>query len=279
MAHDFYQLMNNKKEALSFKLLYITHSEYDKNWHSLTHTHHFTELFYIVSGKGSFVLPTHEISVQKNDLIVINPNVEHTERSNFKDSLEYIALGIEGIAFTLTDNDPYGLFTYQDDQDDILYQLKKLLYEVEKKDVRYEHVCQNIIEILIVKLLRSKKLSIEKSEAKQLSHAIALAKYYMTQNFHDPITLDILARISNINKYYLVHLFKEELGMTPIAYLNNLRINEAKHLLATTTMTVGEISHITGFSSQSFFTQAFKRETSMTPSSYRQQQFELTESH
>lgn len=108
MAHDFYQLMNNKKEALSFKLLYITHSEYDKNWHSLTHTHHFTELFYIVSGKGSFVLPTHEISVQKNDLIVINPNVEHTERSNFKDSLEYIALGIEGIAFTLTDNDPMG---------------------------------------------------------------------------------------------------------------------------------------------------------------------------
>lgn len=277
MAHELYQLIDNKKEALPFKLLYITHSEYDKNWHSLTHTHHFTELFYIVSGKGSFVLPTHEIPVQKNDLIVINPNVEHTERSNFKDSLEYIALGIEGISFTLTDNDPYGLFTYQDDQDDILYYLKKLLNEVEKKDISYEHICKNIIEILIVKLIRSKNLSIEKSEAKQLNHAIALAKYYMTQNFHNPITLDILAKVSNINKYYLVHLFKEELGMTPIAYLNDLRINEAKHLLSTTTMTVGEISNITGFSSQSFFTQAFKRETGITPSSYRQQALALSQ--
>lgn len=100
----------------------------------------------------------------------------------------------------------------------------------------------------------------------------------MTQNFHDPITLDMLARVSNINKYYLVHLFKEELGMTPIAYLNALRIKEAKHLLSTTTMSVGEISHITGFSSQSFFTQAFKRETAMTPSAFRKQQFELVES-
>lgn len=272
MAHEFYQMNGKERDSIPFKLLYITRSAYDKGWHSITHTHHFTELFYIVSGKGSFVLPSHEIPVQKNDLVVINPNVEHTERSNHQDSLKYIALGIEGISFSLTKEDnPYGLFTYKDDEDDILHQLNNLLTEVKDKKLDYERVCRNIIEILITKLLRMKEVKLEKSTAEKINHSIALAQYYMTQNFQDPITLDILAKVSNINKYYLAHLFKEEVGMTPIRYLNEVRVKEAKVLLETTDLTIGEIANIAGFSSQSFFTQAFKRETDLTPSQFRTQ--------
>ncbi|WP_440897561.1 AraC family transcriptional regulator [Amphibacillus sp. Q70] len=270
MAHEFYQMTDKERDSIPFKLLYITRSAYDKGWHSSTHTHHFTELFYIVSGKGSFVLPSHEIPVQKNDLVVINPNVEHTERSNHQDSLKYIALGIEGISFSLTEEDnPYGLFTYKDDEDDILHQLNNLLTEVKDKKLDYERVCRNIIEILITKLIRMKEVTLEKSTGEKINHSIALAQYYITQNFQDPITLDILAKVSNINKYYLAHLFKKEVGMTPIRYLNEVRVKEAKVLLETTDLTIGEIANIAGFSSQSFFTQAFKREADLTPSQFR----------
>ena len=91
----------------------------------------------------------------------------------------------------------------------------------------------------------------------------------MTQSFQDPITLDMLAKICDINKYYLAYLFKKEIGMAPINYLNDVRIKEAKILLATTDLTIGEIANITGFSSQSFFTQVFKREAGLTPSQFR----------
>lgn len=271
MTYEVYKVKGLPTKKMSIKLLYITRSEYDKGWHSTQHTHHFTELFYIVKGKGSFILPNHEIPVKENDLVIINPNVEHTEKSNLQDSLEYIALGIEGLVFShVEDKDSQmGLYTYQGDRMDILFYLNKLLDEVQNNSEEYEVICQNIIEILIVKLRREKKFTIEKTEPKNINKAVAFIKHYINQNYRESINLDTLAEAGHINKYYLAHTFKKDMGFSPIEYLNRIRIREAKILLDTTDYSIAEIAEITGFSSQSFFAQAFKRSTSQTPSKYR----------
>src|SRR5699024_9246993 len=169
MSHDVYKMDGLHKSQPPFKLLYITHSEYDKGWHSTSHTHHFTELFYIVSGKGAFILPDREIPVQENDLVIINPNIEHTEKSNKQDSLEYIALGLEGITFSLPkEESQIGLFTYQGDREDILFYLNKLVQEVREGNSDFEIICQNIIEILVVKLRRAKNIRIQNNKPKQI---------------------------------------------------------------------------------------------------------------
>lgn len=272
MSHEVYRMHNNSIENLPFTLLYITHSEYEKSWHSTPHTHHFTELFYIVSGVGSFVLPDREIPVKENDLVVINPNVEHTEKSNEHDSLEYIALGIQGLAFSLVPDEtviPVGLFTYQGDRQEILFHLNKLLIEVQKQEEAYELVCQNIINILIIKLKRAKNITVESHDAQNLNQTVAIVKHYIHQNFHSYITLNMLAEIGNINKYYLSHRFKEDVGMSPIEYLIKTRIDNAKTLLETTDFTISVISESNGFSSQSLFAQTFRRHTNQSPSNYR----------
>lgn len=271
MAYQVYKINELPEENIPFKLLYITHSNYDKGWHSTPHTHHFTELFYIVKGKGAFVLPNEEVPVKENDLVIINPNVEHTEKSNKRDPLEYIALGIEGLAFSLPiDNHrKTELFTYQGNKTDILFYLNILLREVQHKQSGYEVISRNIIEIIIAKIRRAKNVKVEKNAPKRMNQSVAFVKHYMNQNFRDPITLDLLAKIGNINKYYLVHIFKENIGISPIGYLNEVRIKEAKALLENTDVTLAEIASISGFSSQSFFSQVFKRETGKTPSQYR----------
>ncbi|GAA0591670.1 AraC family transcriptional regulator [Virgibacillus siamensis] len=271
MSYEVYKVKNYPAGKMTFKLLYVTRSEYDRGWHSTQHSHHFTELFYIVKGQGSFVLPDHEIPVKENDLVIINPNVEHTEKSNWKDSLEYIALGVEGFSFSHTDEteSQMGLYTYQGEREDILFYLNKLLDEIQNNNAEYEIICQNIIEILIVKLKRGKQLTIEKAETRNINKATAFIKYYINQNYRDLLTLDTLAEAGHINKYYLAHTFKKDMGISPIEYLNKIRIREAKTLLDTTDYNIAEIAAITGFSSQSFFAQAFKRATSQTPTSYR----------
>lgn len=272
MAHEVYRMGGLHNNQSLFKLLYITHSEYDRGWHSTSHTHHFTELFYIVSGKGAFILPDCEVPVKANDLVIINPNIEHTEKSNKQDSLEYIALGLEGISFSLPKEDSQiGLFTYQGDRDDILFYLKKLLLEVVNSYNDFEIVCKNIIEILVVKLRRAKNITIKKDTPQQMNQSVALAKHYINHNYRNPITLDILAKVGNINKYYLAHTFKQDIGISPIEYLNQVRIKEAKTLLETTSYTIAEVALFNGFSSQSFFSQAFKREVKQTPSEYKKQ--------
>src|SRR5699024_8569670 len=270
MSHEVYKMGKAHNNQSLFKLLYITHSEYDKGWHSTSHTHHFTELFYIVSGKGAFVLSDREVPVKENDLVIINPNVEHTEKSNEQDSLEYIALGLEGTSFSLPkEADQIGLFIYQGDRDDILFYLKKLLLKVLNNNSNIEIVCKNIIEILIIKLRRAKNITVKKSTPLQMNQSVALAKHYINQNYRDPITLDILSKVGNINKYYLAHTFKQDIGISPIEYLNQVRIKEAQTLLETTNYTIAEVARFNGYSSQSFFSQAFKRKVKLTPSAYR----------
>src|SRR5690625_2023591 len=272
MSHHVYNMNHFQKGQTPFKLLYITHSEYDKGWHSTSHSHHFTELFYIVKGKGAFILQNHDIPVKKNDLVIINPNIEHTEKSNIQDSLEYIALGLEGITFSLPKEDSQiGLFTYQGDREDILFYLRKLLHEVQQGDKDFEVICQNIIEILVIKLRRAKNITVQNNTPQQINQSVALVKHYINQNFREPVTLDMLAKVGNINKYYLAHTFKQDIGISPIEYLNQVRIKEAQTLLETTNFTIAEIARFNGFSSQSFFSQAFRREVDQTPSEYRKQ--------
>lgn len=273
MSHAVYKMEPFTDDMTPFKLLYVTHSKYDKGWHSTSHTHHFTELFYIVKGKGAFVLHDHEFPVKENDLVIMNPNIEHTERSNQEDSLEYIALGIEGILFTLPkeDDSQTHLFIYQGNQTDILFYLNRLLDEVKYKRAAYKVICHNIVEIIIAKLNRTQNITMKENEPKRINQSVAIVMHYINQNFRDAMTLDTLADIGIINKYYLAHQFKEDIGLSPIEYLNSVRFKEAKTLLETTDLTISEIARFNGFSSQSFFSQAFKRETNMTPSAYRKQ--------
>lgn len=256
------------------KLIYVTRSEYDKDWHSIPHSHPFTELFYIVKGKGYFLLPNRQIPVKENDLVIINPFIDHTEKSNQQDSLEYIAFGIEGIAFTYQNENELqqeGFYIYQGYKEDILFYLNKWLDEVKNGNKEYEVVCQNIIEILIIKLERERKLKVEKSEPKRINKDIAFIKQYINKNYRLNITLDQLADLKHLNKYYLAHSFKNNVGISPIEYLNQVRIREAQTLLETTDYNIADISSMIGFSSQSYFTQTFRRHVNKTPSQYRKQ--------
>lgn len=118
-------------------------------------------------------------------------------------------------------------------------------------------------------MMRKKSFNVEKTSTQKINKDIEFIKNYIKQHFHENISLDTLASISHINKYYLSHSFRKFVGVSPIEYLIQTRIRESKILLETTNYSISNISTITGFSSQSFFAQSFKRETNLSPSQYR----------
>ncbi|MEY2193534.1 AraC family transcriptional regulator [Neobacillus sp. BF23-41] len=271
MSNEIYEVPQSERGHLTVKLLYVTKAKYDKDWHSTNHTHHFTEILYITKGKGSFIFSKEEIPVKEHDLIVINPNAEHTEKSGADHPLEYIALGIQGLAFSSPD-DP-GLqvtfYNYKQEQNVYLFYLQQLIEEVENQKEDYELIIQDILEILLLKMMRKKAFNLEKTSTKKISKDVAFIKNYIKQHFREEINLDTLAEAGHINKYYLAHSFKKSVGVSPIEYLIQTRIRESKILLETTNYPISDISTITGFSSQSFFAQSFKRVTNISPSQYR----------
>ena len=73
-----------------------------------------------------------------------------------------------------------------------------------------------------------------------------------------------------MNKYYMAHSFAKYTGFSPIQYLNRRRLEAACQLLRDTDLSVSDIAGSTGFSSQSYFTQAFRKFYGITPVKYRQ---------
>ena len=82
-----------KTKTPDFHLRSISFSKYEGDWPSLPHTHPFSEFFYIISGKGEFFIDGDTIPVHPHDLILINPNIEHTEKAKISAPMEYIVFG------------------------------------------------------------------------------------------------------------------------------------------------------------------------------------------
>ena len=86
------------------KLLNVASAKYGGDWHSVPHTHNHLELFYIIGGKGQFLIQDQLYPVNVNNLVIINPNVLHTEVSLNAQPLEYIVLGIGGVELAANDS-------------------------------------------------------------------------------------------------------------------------------------------------------------------------------
>lgn len=274
-------LINKNNYDPNYDLLYISKSKFENDWHSTAHFHPFTEIFFITDGKGDFQLDDKIVNVNKWDLIVINPNCLHTEKSSLSDiPLEYIVLGVDNLllnfpnSYSLTDNEKqiklYEIMNFTKDKDLILDYFNKLINEIEHKEFNYEIVCKSVLTLFITHIIRSTTslLFVEESQEKLNLECIKI-KNYIDSHYSQNITLDYLSDLSYMNKFHLVHTFTKQIGISPINYVINKRIQEAKNLLATTNYSIRDISSIVGFSNSSYFSQMFKRISGITPKNYR----------
>jgi len=274
MSRSHYSL--NKEQTFTIrgtaKLLNVASAKYGGDWHSVPHIHNHLELFYIVGGNGQFLIQDQLYPVNPNNLVIINPNVTHTEVSLNAQPLEYIVLGIEGIELA-TSEGSNGQFNILDHFESVEISgcLRNILREMEQKNTGYEDVCQAYMEILIIRLMRNTALAVP-PEPHVISgnRQCAAVKRYIDLHFKEALTLEQLAEDAHMNKYYLSHAFKREYGISPINYMITRRIEESKYLLAETDLSMSQIAQLLGFSSLSYFSQVFRRTQAVTPMEYRQ---------
>lgn len=92
---------------------------------------------------------------------------------------------------------------------------------------------------------------------------------YIDANYDKPINLTDIARSCHLSVSRLAHIFKEQMGITVIDYLTNVRIQRAKQLLLATDQNCTEICFQVGYNNQSYFTRTFKELVGMTPREFR----------
>lgn len=109
----------------------------------------------------------------------------------------------------------------------------------------------------------------ENSATHRYANMVERAIIYINEHYSEDIPIERLSAMSGLSVYYFIRVFRQETGYTPHEYIISRRMASARYLLKCTELTTKEICFSTGFSSESVFCNAFKKQHGMSPQSYR----------
>jgi two-component system response regulator YesN len=110
----------------------------------------------------------------------------------------------------------------------------------------------------------------EQQDSKKVTQ-IKPAVDFIEANYDQQLTLAMVAKTACLSVSRMAHLFKEQMDITIIDYLTNVRINHAKRLLLSSEKSCTTICFEVGYNNQSYFTRTFKELVGITPKQYRMQ--------
>lgn len=273
MSHTNYSFSLTKESSPRQQMILrnVASATYGGDWHSIPHAHSYTELFYIIGGDGQFLINEQIFPVKSHQLVIVNPNIIHTEVSYEAHPLEYIVLGIEGLELTNPGSDEaaYCIYSFPENNG-VLTCMQHVLQEMQECRPEYQTACLAYMDLILVQLMRSIGVSVTQANSRfPVNRQCASVRQYIDLHYKENITLDLLAEKVSINKYYMAHAFKREYGVSPINYLIARRIQEGKRLLIETDLSLSQIASVLGFSSSSYFSQSFRSAEGSSPTEYR----------
>ena len=140
-----------------------------------------------------------------------------------------------------------------------VFRLKSTGYEMQCKANLYSVICSMLGEY--------EKKYVPKSTEKIIGPAIEyIHKNYTSEN----ISVEHLAKLCGISTTYLRNIFLKCKSVTPIKYINDLKLSRAKELIISDYYSIPKISELSGFGDESYFCRYFKKMTGMTATEYRQ---------
>lgn len=92
---------------------------------------------------------------------------------------------------------------------------------------------------------------------------------FVEANLDQPLTIEELASVADLSAYHFARMFRQSVGEAPHKYVLRRRVEAAKNMLTDPKLSVAEIAHATGFSSQAHMTTRFNAITGLTPAKYR----------
>jgi AraC-like DNA-binding protein len=129
---------------------------------------------------------------------------------------------------------------------------------------------QSLCVATLVELLRRHTTARMDAPAAGLEHrAVSRAREFLRECYAERIPLERVATIAGLSPYHFLRVFRSTVGLTPHAYLNHMRVSQARKMLASGAPAV-QVAHSCGFCDQSHFVRLFKEHLGLTPGQYQQ---------
>lgn len=110
--------------------------------------------------------------------------------------------------------------------------------------------------------------TVKKQDAMPIPSAVLDAVSHIQMNMNSQLTVADLAKRANQHPDYFSRLFLKHMGVRPIAFINEKRVERAQYLITTTNMSLDQIAVEVGFDTTPYFTRVFKKITGFTPGQY-----------
>lgn len=211
-----------------------------------THSHPFGQLILPLQGNMNIKTNMFDLELDDKSLFFLPPDFTHSFYGKSKN--EFLVLDIPSKLFYT-----FGVKTF----DRELHQV----FDERWKAIRY----------LILQETDSSSLSdlVRYSGSLLFQQNIPASIQFIHENFHQQLTVERLASIEHFNVSYYCKWFYNQTGMTPNAYIQQIRLEKAKELLETTELSLLEIALQVGYSHQSSLTRLFRKIEGLNPIWYR----------
>ncbi|MBQ4110211.1 MAG: helix-turn-helix transcriptional regulator [Clostridia bacterium] len=289
-----YYMPTNIKNSITIDSIYTIHYfEYHKNYYFTGEKHDFWELLYVDKGEIIVTINEKEILLKQNQLILYSPNQFHSVRANgsVAPNTVIVSFGCRDKILNKISNRIYFInsyehsflsgiireakFAYKNNLSDPTYRkLKKQnIKDIPASQYGAEQMIKCFLEILLIEFLRSKKyakknsISIEQSQT-HLQTRFEFISTWINEHIDTNFTVSDLCTKAMLGKSALESLFKENTGMSVIAYCRKMKTEAAKKMLREDIYNVSQISELLGFSSVHYFSRTFKKLENISPSEY-----------
>ncbi|WP_158738027.1 AraC family transcriptional regulator [Alteribacillus sp. YIM 98480] len=239
----------------------------DQNYHVERDTYHSYLLLFIKQGKMKVKYNNREFLAKQNDLLFLDCHNHHVYSAKEYVHFEY---------FHFDGSSAENYF-------DLLYRKNGCIFPMTSSLIpKYIHhivkmnksnsIDEHFVSMTIHKILYE-LVHVTNQSVNELEHQIQRAITHIENFFKEEISLEQLAKQSNLSVYYFVRMFKVITGSSPYQYILDYRIQYAKNQLKSSDNSIENIAFDSGFNSLSHFITTFKKRTHITPNKFRKMQF------
>lgn len=150
--------------------------------------------------------------------------------------------------------------------------LKSAMFSSTAIDALYADAATTMLTAHLLRHYSTVAVAMQKETSRLGQTKLQVAIDYIHTNLGEELCIDILAQQVQMSPYYFIRLFKQIMGTTPHCYIIRQRLERAKVLLKSTSLSIAEIAYQTGFCHQSRFSTVFRQYIHISPRAYRSQQ-------
>jgi len=227
------------------------------------------QIFICISGEGTLKVNKNTYIITEGTFFYLQSNIPHEYYGNTeKWAVNWISFSgnqidqlMAGLKFDTTKVNVY----HNWNNIDSLY--KKIFLSLKTDNDTGKLTASNTLYEIIVELY--KILHTGQNDTPKESQIIQDVTLYIEEHYDRTISLEELAELTAITPQYLCRLFKKHMNLRPFQYITMKRIQHAKKLLSSSSLSVNHIAELVGFNDCSYFCAVFKKYEKISPSEFR----------